>query len=162
MLWHLGLALSGAAGARLAQRLDISISGETILRLLKRKGQTRVAMTSPSIIIGVDDWAFKRAHRYGTILVDLEQRRPLDLLSDRDATSVANWLLRNRAIRIGSRDRAGVYAEGIARGAPQAIQVADRWHLLKNLGQAIERALNRCQRDIRELACALEHEDASV
>ncbi|WP_323074035.1 transposase [Mycetohabitans endofungorum] len=126
MLWHVGLALSGAAGARLAQRLGIAISGETILRLLKRNGQKHVATTSPSTIIGVDDWAFKRAHRYGTLLVDLEQRRPLDLLPDRDATSVANWLTGNRAIRIVSRDRAGIDAEGITRGAPQAIQVAGR------------------------------------
>ncbi|WP_338861955.1 ISL3 family transposase [Mycetohabitans rhizoxinica] len=162
VLWHVGLALSGAAGARLAQRLGMSISGETMLRLLKRSVQKHVATTSPPTIIGVDDWAFKRAHRYGTLLVDIEQRRPLDLLPDRDATSVANWLTRNRAIRIVSRDRAGVYAEGITRGAPQAIQVADRWHLLKNLGDAIERALSRCQRPIREVARSLDQEDASL
>ncbi|WP_235090426.1 ISL3 family transposase [Mycetohabitans sp. B3] len=162
VLWHVGLALSGAAGARLAQRLGILISGETILRLLKRNGQKHVATTSPPTIIGVDDWAFKRGHRYGTLLVDLEQRRPLDLLPNRDATSVANWLTGNRAIRIVSRDRAGVYAEGITRGAPQAIQVADRWHLLKNLGDAIERALSRCQRPIREVARSLDHEHAAA
>ncbi|WXK40745.1 transposase (plasmid) [Mycetohabitans rhizoxinica] len=162
VLWHVGLALSGAAGARLAQRLGMSISGETIFRLLKRSGQKHVSTTSPPTIIGVDDWAFKRAHRYGTLLVDIEQRRPLDLLPDCDATSVANWLTRNRAIRIVSRDRAGVYAEGITRGAPQAIQVADRWHLLKNLGDAIERALSRCQRPIREVARSLDQENASL
>ncbi|MCG1040719.1 MULTISPECIES: transposase [Burkholderiaceae] len=125
-LWHVGLALSGATGARLAQRLGISISGETILRLLKRNSQKHVATTSNLTLVGVDDWAFKRGHRYGTLLVDLEQRRPLDRLPDRDATSVANWLTGNRAIRIVSRDRAGVDAEGITRSAPQAIQVADR------------------------------------
>jgi hypothetical protein len=158
----MGLALSGAAGARLAQRLGISISGETRLRLLKRNGQQHVATTSNPTIVGVDDRAFKRAHRYGTLLVDLEQRRPLDLLPDRDATSVANWLTGNRAIRIVSRDRAGVDAKGITRGAPQAIQVADRWHLLKHLGDAIERALSRCQRPIREVARSLDHEHASA
>ncbi|WXK24323.1 transposase (plasmid) [Mycetohabitans endofungorum] len=98
VLWHVGLALNGAAGARLAQRLGISISGETMLRLLKRNGQKYVATTFSPTTVGVDDWAFKHAHRHGTLLVDLEQRRPLDLLSDRDATSVANWLAGNRAI----------------------------------------------------------------
>ena len=159
-LWHVGSALSGAAGARLAQRLGISISGETMLRLLKRNGQKYVETTSNPTLVGVDDWAFKRAHRYGTLLVDIEQRRPLDRLPDRDATSVANWLTGNRAIRIVSRDRAGVYAKGITRGTPQAIQVADRWHLLKHLGDAIERALSRCQRPIREVARSLDHEHA--
>jgi transposase len=76
-------------------------------------------------------------------------------LPDRDATSVANWLKRHRTIQIVSRDRAGVYAEGIAHGAPQAMQVADRWHLLKNLGDTIERALTPCQQDIREVARSL-------
>ncbi|MCG1043618.1 transposase [Mycetohabitans sp. B8] len=126
----------------------------------KRNGQKHVATTSNPTIVGVDDWAFKRGHRYGTLLVDLEQRRPLDLLPNRDATSVANWLTRNRAIRIVSRDRAGIDAEGITRGAPQAIQVADRWHLLKHLGDTIERALSRCQRPIREVARSLDHEHA--
>ncbi|WXK34700.1 transposase (plasmid) [Mycetohabitans rhizoxinica] len=75
-------------------------------------------------------------------------------MPNRDATSVANWLTGNRALRIVSRDRAGVYAEGITLGAPQAIQVADQWHLLTSLGNAIKRALSRCQRHIREVACS--------
>lgn len=162
VLWHVGLALSGAAGARLAQRLGMAISAETILRLLKRSGERDIATTSQPTIIGIDDWAFKRGHRYGTILVDLEQRRPLDLLPDRDATSMANWLKRHRAIRIVSRDRAGAYAEGIARGAPQAMQVAGRWHLLKNLGDTVERALSRCQRDIRDVARSLGNQDVAL
>lgn len=99
MLWHVGLALSGSAGARLAQRLGIAISGEAILRLLKRNGEKHIATASQPTIVGIDDWAFKRGHRYGTLLIDLEQRRPLDLLPDRDATSVANWLKRHRTMR---------------------------------------------------------------
>ncbi|WP_157864531.1 hypothetical protein [Mycetohabitans rhizoxinica] len=75
-------------------------------------------------------------------------------MPNRDATSVANWLTGNRALRIVSRDRAGVYAEGITLNAPQAIQVADQWPLLTSLGNAIERALSRCQRHIREVTCS--------
>ncbi|MCG1042725.1 transposase [Mycetohabitans sp. B8] len=144
----------------MTQRLGILISGETMLRLPKRNGQKHVTTTSNPTIVGVHDWAFKRAHRYDTLLVDLEQQRPLDRLPDRDATSVANWLTGNRAIRIVSRDRAGIDTEGITRGAPQTIQVADRWYLLKHLGDAIERALSRCQRPIREVARSLNHEHA--
>lgn len=163
VLWHLGLALSGAAGSRLAKRLGISISGETILRLLKRDSAKIIDGTKPEpVAVGIDDWAFKRGHRYGTILVDLERRCPLDLLPDRNATSSATWLRRHQTIRFISRDRAGVYAEAAARGAPQATQVVDRWHLLKNLGQTLERALNRCQRDIREVSHSINVEDKAI
>ncbi|CBW75719.1 Transposase [Mycetohabitans rhizoxinica HKI 454] len=127
----------------MVQRLGICMSRETILRLLKSHGQKQIATTSPPTLVGIDDWAFKRGHLYGTLLVDLEKRRPMDLLPERNAMTVASWLSGYCAVQLVSRDRAGVYAEGITRDAPQAIQVADRWHLLKNLGDAIERALSR-------------------
>lgn len=96
----------------------------------------RYVRGSPSVVhpppnaIGIDDWAFRRGHRYGTILVDLERHEVIDLLEDREAGSVSAWLKRHPEIRIIARDRGGAYAEAAAKGAPQAVQVADRWHLL--------------------------------
>jgi transposase len=94
-------------------------------------------------VVGIYDWAFKKRLRYGTILVDLERHRPLDLLPDRQAQTVAQWLQQHPGIEIITRDRSQDYANAASAGAPQAIQVADRWHLLKNLGDALQQALEK-------------------
>jgi transposase len=107
--------------------------------------------------VGVDDWAWRRGHTYGTILFDLEQRLVADLLPDREAGTLAAWLERHPTIEFISCDRAGGYAEGAAKGAPQAIQVADRFHLLKNLTEAVQRSLEHHQRAIRSAVPAPEY-----
>lgn len=148
----IGYALGGEAGARLAGTLGMAISSDTILRQLRRL--VPAPLSSPRVL-GIDDFAFKRGQRYGTLLVDLERRQPVDLLPDRQAETVAAWLSGHPGIEIISRDRAGAYAEGARLGAPQAVQVADRWHLLKNVREALERLLTRYHPAIRQAAMSV-------
>ncbi len=131
---QLGLALGGNPGARLSRELDRGASRNTFLRLVRR-----LPLPEPPApeVIGIDDWAWKKGQRYGTIITDLERECPIALLEDRDAETLAAWLRRHPTIRIIARDRAGTYAEAATKGAPQATQVADRFHLLGNLADAL-------------------------
>ncbi len=135
-----GLVLGGEAGARLADTLAIPTSPDTILRRVK-------AMTEPSApaprFVGIDDWAWRKGQKYGTIVVDLERRQVIDLLPDRDAETVKKWLADHPGVELVSRDRGPTYIRAATEAAPQAEQVADRWHLLKNLREAIERLFQR-------------------
>lgn len=139
---HLGLAHGGAPGARTGTRLGMPTSPDTVLRLVRR---TPVTPTSTPRVLGVDDWSFRKGRTYGTLLVDLEQHQPVDLLPDRTADLLERWLLAHPGVEMISRDRAGAYAEGATRGAPNALQVADRFHLVQNLREALQRLLDRQQ-----------------
>ncbi|WP_271557514.1 MULTISPECIES: transposase [unclassified Bradyrhizobium] len=99
-------------------------------------------------VVGIDDWAWRRGQRCGTIICDLERNCVLDLLPDRNAGSVASWLKRWPEIKVVARDRAGLYTDGARCGAPDAVQVADRWHLLNSLGEALRHAVGRHRHSI--------------
>lgn len=143
------MALGGSPGARLAQRLALPVSATTLLRVAR---SAVVPAHDPPRIIGIDDWAWRRGTRYGTIVRNLERNRVIDLLPDREAETVADWLRRNPGIEVVARDRASAYADGIRRGAPTALQVADRWHLLRNLGDALQAAVERHRKAVRQAA----------
>jgi transposase len=140
LLQQVGLALGGEAGTRLAHLLGLLTSATTLLRLIR---QVPDPPTGDPQVVGIDDFAFRKGQTYGTILVDLETGQPLDLLPDRTAESVAAWLRTHPQVIIITRDRAEVYIEGATTGAPQATQVADRWHLLKNLSETLDEILTR-------------------
>lgn len=139
----LAFALGGEAGARTARGLRFSISGDTLLRCIRRSSVQITAGSETPRVLGVDDFAFRRGQRYGTILVDLEKRKVFDLLADREAETLCDWLKTHPGVEVISRDRSPVYADGARRGAPTAMQVADRFHLLQNLRTAFENLLCR-------------------
>src|SRR6266704_2931780 len=147
----IGFATAGKGGEQLGNKLAIPISETTVLCSL-------FLVPLPEIdqirVVGVDDWSWRRGKRFGSILVNLETHKIVDLLADREAESVRQWLAAHPEVDVVSRDRGKMYIDGATLGAPQATQVADRWHLLSNLGDAVEEFLIR--RHIR-----LEDEKAS-
>ena len=142
-----GCALGGEPGSRLTVRMAIPTSPDTLLRRVK---QFEGGSPSPPRFVGIDDWAWRKGQRYGTIVVDLERSDIIDLLPDRDATTVKKWLDDHPGVELISRDRASTYARAAADSAPNALQVADRWHLLKNLREAIERLFERRSDEVNE------------
>jgi transposase len=149
---RLGVALGGRPASSLARRLMMPVSRDTLLRAVRRRP---VRPMRPPRVVGIDDWAWRRGHRYGTIVCDLERREIIDLLPDREVATVRAWLAAHPGIEIVARDRAGGYAQAAAQGAPQAIQVADRWHLLENASAAFVEAVRRHIRPIREAVGAV-------
>ncbi len=143
---HLGLALGGRPGASFAKRLMLPVSNDTLLRVVRRRSYRP---TEPPRVVGIDDWAFRRNHRYGSIVCDLERRQVLALLPDREVATVERWLAGHPQIEIVSRDRGGGYGEAAGRALPDAVQVADRWHLMENASAAFLDAVRKSMRAIR-------------
>ena len=142
----IALALGGRPGERLAGRLSMPVSADTLLRLLRRR-----APPTPSDVrvVGIDDFAWLKGQRYGTVVCDLERHCTVDLLPDREGSTVADWLAAHPGVEIVCRDRGSGFREGAAKGAPQALQICDRWHLLENATAAFVEAVKRHMGDLR-------------
>jgi transposase len=145
-LRDVSFALGGEAGARVGQSFRTETSADTLLRIIRA---TPIELVEVPRVLGIDDWAKRKGHNYGTLLVDLERQHPVDLLPDREAETLAQWLKAHPGVEIISRDRANAYIEGATKGAPGAIQIADRWHLLKNLSEALQKMLEKHPADLR-------------
>ncbi len=149
---QLGLIAGGEAGRRAATAAGLRTSADTLIRRVITTPETKQPCTPH---VGIDEWAWYRGHRYGTLIVNLDTHRPLVLLPGRDRRTLASWFRKYPEIQVVSRDRGGIYAMAAREGAPQARQVADRWHLLKNIGDALERMMYRYMPLIRLVASEL-------
>jgi transposase len=154
-LCHIALTCGGEVGAQLAGQLGSPTSPDHLLRIIR--GLPDPDVPTPHVL-GVDDWALRRGQRYGTILCDLERHRPVDLFPERSAQGLCDWLRVHTGVGVISRDRSDEYAKGARAGAPDAVQVADRWHLLHNLHEAVMREAEHHDRPIGEAVKAAEFE----
>ena len=144
---HLGLALGGRPAQALARRLLLPVSKDTFLRSAR---QVSIEPGASPRVVGIDDWAWRRGQRYGTLICDLERRKVIDLLPDRDPATVADWLRQHPQIEVVARDRNGGYGRAVSAALPQAVQVADRWHLLQNASDAFLAAVRRKMSQVRK------------
>jgi transposase len=148
VLHHLAIALGGRPAARLARRLMLPVSKDSLLRVVRRRGSPRL---TPPTVVGVDDWAWRRNRRYGTIICDLERHRTIALLPDREPATAQDWFAGQPQVAVVARDRGGGYALAVARALPDATQVADRWHLIENASRTFLDAVRLSMRQIRSV-----------
>ena len=148
---HLAIALGGRPASRLAQRLMLPVGKDALLRVVRRRDGPQLV---PPTVVGIDDWAWRRNQRYGTIICDLERRRTIALLPDREPATARAWLAAQPQIAVVARDRGGGYALAAAAALPKAAQVADRWHLMENASRAFLDAVHTSMRQIRSVVGA--------
>jgi transposase len=154
----IGFALGGEAGSRLAEKLSLPTSPDTILRRVKSVVDKPAP---PPRFVGIDDWAYRKGLTYSTILIDLERRCVIDLLPGRDGEALKQWLAKNPQVEVITRERWPAYIEAATEAAPQAKQVADRFHLLRNLREAVEKLLSRRGSEIRTASTEVDSANAS-
>ena len=143
----LGVGAGGQLGTRLADRSAIATTPPTLLRHLM---QLPPPVARAVRVLGVDDWSWKKRHRYGTLLVDLERHKIVELLADRESATLERWLRGHPEVEVVSRDRGKDYARAVTRAAPQALQVVDRFHLVRNLAEVLQKVLAHCRAEIRQ------------
>jgi transposase len=160
LLRSLALELGGNKGSAISRLTNLPVSPSTILRIIKRQDLLVPQMTSG--IIGIDDWAFKKGKTYGTIIVDLYQNKVIDLLPDRESATICQWLKGHQEVTVISRDRGGPYSKGAREGASQAIQVADRFHLLMNLGEATKKMFQSMGKELTKSFTIYNNPNAST
>jgi len=158
LLEEIGLALGGRPGSRHCKRSAMPTSRSTLLRMVRALPERPILTPT---VLGVDEFAFRKGRRYGTILVDAEAHRIVDLLEDPSADALVHWLSHHPGAEVICRDRDGVYASAARRGAPDALQVADRWHLVHNLADALERFAVRVLAALRKQLKAEEVEEVA-
>jgi transposase len=146
IVFCLAITLGGRPGAALARRIEIQVSNDTLLRAIRRRGSSEPI---PPSVIGIDDWAWRRNFRYGTLVCDLERRKTIALLPDREPATVEAWLRQWPDIMVIARDRGGAYALAAQRALPNSVQIADRWHLMENASAAFLDAVRKSMRPVR-------------